>query len=69
MTPTLRKYYKRNHKLILTRYCKLKEEDKKACDLMLLYNDDLRFAHYLKEEFYKICQNPKYSEQRKDFND
>lgn len=34
---------------------------------MLLYNDDLRFAHRLKEEFYDICQNTKYSEQRKDF--
>ena len=69
MSPSLRKYYKRSHKLILTRYHKLKDEDKKACDLMLLYNDDLRLAHYLKEEFYKICQNPKYSKQRKDFND
>lgn len=69
MTPTMRKYYKRSHKLILTRYHKLKDEDKRACDLMLLYNDDLRLAHYLKEAFYKICQNPKYSEQRKEFND
>lgn len=34
---------------------------------MLLYNDDLRLAHYLKEWFYRICQNPKYSEQRKEF--
>ena len=36
---------------------------------MLLYNDDLRLAHYLKEWFYRICQNPKYSEQRKEFFD
>jgi transposase len=36
---------------------------------MLLYNDDLRRAHYLKEKFYEICQNTKYSEQRKDFFD
>ena len=34
---------------------------------MLLYNDDLRRAHYLKEKFYELCQNPKYSEQRKEF--
>lgn len=34
---------------------------------MLLYNDDLRKAHFLKEKFYETCQNPKYSEQRKDF--
>lgn len=67
MPVSLRKYYKRSKKLILTRYFKLKDENKQACDLMLLYNDDLRKAHFLKEKFYEICQNPKYSEQRKDF--
>ena len=36
----LRKYYKRSRKLILTRYHKLKDDNKKAVDLMLLYNDD-----------------------------
>lgn len=36
---------------------------------MLLYNDDLRAAHFLKEKFYELCQNLKYSEQRKDFYD
>lgn len=69
MPATLRKYYKRSRSLILTRYDKLKDENKRACDLMLLYNDDLRLAHYLKEWFYRICQNPKYSEQRKEFWD
>ena len=34
---------------------------------MLLYNDDLRKAHMLKEWFYDICQNPKYSIQRAQF--
>lgn len=67
MPVSLRKYYKRSHKLILTRYDKLKDENKKACDLMLLYNDDLRKAHMLKEWFYRICQNPKYSIQRVEF--
>ena len=33
------------------------------------YRDDLRQAHWLKEKFYEICQNEKYSEQRKDFWD
>ncbi len=69
MPANLRRYYKRSRSLILTRYNKLKDENKKACDLMLQYNDDLRLAHYLKEWFYNICQNPKYSEQRKDFLD
>ena len=59
MTATMRKYYKRSHKLLLTRYHKLKEENKKACDLMLLYNDDLRLAHWLKERFYDLCQDTK----------
>lgn len=65
----LRKYYKRSRKLILTRYHKLKDENKKAVDLMLLYNDDLRVAHYLKEWFYEICQSDKYSYQRTAFTD
>lgn len=69
MIPTLRKYYKRSNTLILPRYHKLKEEGKKDSDLMLLYNDDLRLAYYLKEKFYKIYQNQKYAQQRKDFND
>ena len=67
MPASLRKYYKRSRSLILTRYHKLKDEKKKECDLMLQYNDDLRLAHYLKEWFYHICQNPKYSEQRREF--
>lgn len=69
MPTNLRKYYKRSRRLILTRYHKLKEENKKACDLMLLYNDDLREAHYLKEWFYDVCQNEKYSYQRAAFWD
>jgi transposase len=67
MSSKLRKYYKRSRKLILTRYSKLKEENKKECDLMLLYNEDLRVAHRLKEWFYTICQSEKYSYQRTAF--
>ena len=67
MTPTIRKYYKRSRKLILTRYKKLKDENKRACDLMLTYNDDLRLAHTLKEWFYDICQSDSYSFQRTEF--
>lgn len=69
MTVTMRKYYKRSHKLLLTRYHKLKEANQKACDLMFLYNDDLRLAHWLKEKFYELCQDTKYSRQRRDFHD
>jgi len=69
MPANLRKYYKRSHKLILSRYQNLKVEHKKACDLMLHYNDDLRLAHMLKEWFYEICQEPKYSIQRTQFYD
>lgn len=36
---------------------------------MLYYNDDLRKAHMLKEWFYSICQNPKYTLQRTQFYD
>lgn len=69
MPARLREYYKRSRTLILTRYHKLKDDEKAACDLMLLYNDHLRRAHFFKEKFYEICQNTKYSEQRKDFFD
>ena len=68
MLPSLRKYYKRSKRLILARYENLSNENKRACELMLLYNEDLRRAHFLKEWFYKICSNPKFSEQRKDFS-
>lgn len=69
MLPSLRKYYKRSRKLILTRYSKLKDENKKSCDLMLQYSDDLRLAHKLKEDFYDICQCEQYKKQRLDFFD
>ena len=36
---------------------------------MLLYNDDLRKAHSLKEWFFKICREKKYSVIRKEFTD
>ena len=55
MPVSLRKYYKRSRKLILTRYKKLKDENKQACDLMLHYSEDLRLAHHMKEWFYDIC--------------
>lgn len=67
MPANLRKYYKRSKTLMLKRYGTLNEEQKKACDLMLLYNDDLRKAHFFKEQFLKICGMKKYSEQREAF--
>ena len=67
MEPGLRKYYKRSRKLILTRYHKLQGDVRRECDIMLLYNDDLRLAHYLKEDFYNLCQNTDYKKQKKDF--
>ena len=69
MPVTLRKYYKRSRKLILTRYWKLKDENKKACDLMLQYSDDLRLAHSMKEWFYDICQMSAYRKQQQEFDD
>ncbi|RKD33637.1 ISL3 family transposase [Lacrimispora algidixylanolytica] len=69
MPATLRKYYKRSRKLILTRYKKLVDENKKACDLMLQYSDDLRLAHMMKEWFYDICQTESYRKQQQEFDD
>ncbi len=65
----LRKYYKRSRKLILTRYKKLKDKNKQACDLMLQYNDDLRMSHMMKEWFYDICHMESYRCQQQEFDD
>jgi hypothetical protein len=69
MPASLRKYYKRSRKLILTRYRKLKDENKQACDLMLQYSDDLRLAHMMKEWFYDISQLESYRKQQQEFDD
>lgn len=68
MVASLRKYYKRSHKLILSRYQTLSPENKKSCDLMLLYNDDLRLAHGMKEWFYDICHMNAYRKQQMEFD-
>lgn len=69
MPISLRKYYKRSRKLILTRYKKLKDENKQACDLMLHYSEDLRLAHRMKEWFYDICQMEAYRQQQREFDE
>jgi Transposase and inactivated derivatives len=68
MTTDVRRYYKRSRKLILTRNQKLSEDNKKALEIMLLYNDDLRLAYHLKEWFYEICQSDDFDNQKKEFN-
>jgi len=67
MPSDLRKYFKRSRTLILKRAENLKGDEVERLNAMLLYNDELRQAYRLKETFYEICQNPKYSQQRKDF--
>ena len=62
-----RKYFKRSKKLLLAPYTSLKEEDKRAVDVMLWClwcHEDVRKAHDLKEHFYKIIRNKKKKEQR-----
>ncbi|WP_276717025.1 transposase, partial [Caloranaerobacter azorensis] len=56
MPSHLRKYYKRSRKLILARKDNLNEESKQQLEVMLLYSEDLRQAHYLKELFYKVTE-------------
>lgn len=55
LSPDKRKYFKRSKKLFITHYDKLTDEDKQALEVMFWYSDDLRTAHYLKEEYFKIC--------------
>ncbi|HIW20404.1 MAG TPA: ISL3 family transposase [Candidatus Dorea intestinavium] len=69
MPADLRKYYKHSRSLILKRESKVKEEKRPELELMLTYNDQLRHAHWLKERFLDVCEQPKYSIQRKDFWD
>lgn len=69
MPARLRKYYKRSRSLLTKRYSLLNEEQKKACDIMLLYNDDLRRAHRLKERFLSIFSLDKFTHQRAAFLD
>ena len=69
MPVNLRKYYRCSRKLILTRYRKLTDKNKQACDLMFQYNDDLRLAQMMKEWFYDICQMNSYRKQQKEFDD
>ena len=68
MPASLCKYFKRSRKFILTRYKKLKDENKHACDLKLLHSENLCLAHRMKEWFYDICQMKAYRQQW-DFDD
>ena len=67
MPVKLRKYYKNSKLLLLKPYDTLNDEQKERCDLMLLYNDELRKSHFLKEWFYKICKERQYSITRAEF--
>ena len=63
----IRKYYKRSKSIIHKPYRLLSKADKERCDLMLLYNDDLRTIHYLKEWFDKFKYMKNFSTVRKEF--
>jgi transposase len=69
MSPNLRRYFKRSQRLILKRNHKLTNDEKMQLENMLYYNEDLRQAYLLKEQFYDICHMTKYSEQRKAYAD
>ena len=65
MPVSLRKYYKRSRKLILTRYKKLKDENKQACDLMLHYSE-ISVWHTVHERVVAIiCQMEAYRQQQR----
>lgn len=68
MPANLRRYFKRSRRLILKRNEKLTYEEKIQLENLLYYNDDLRQAYLLKEQFFDICHMTKYSEQRKAFS-
>lgn len=57
--------FKRSRKLLLALYASLKNEDKRAVDIMLWYHDDLRKAHVLKKFLYEIMKMKSKKEERK----
>lgn len=62
-----RKYYKSSKSLLLKHMYRVPESKHLELNIMLGYHDDLRVTHYLKEQFYQICVNPKYGEKREQF--
>jgi transposase len=64
MPHNLRKYYKRSRKILLAKKDKLYGESKNQLEIMLLYNYDLRQAHYLKELFYEVTNAKSSNEAR-----
>lgn len=62
LAPSLRKYFKKSRKLLLSKKDHLKEDSRQQLELMLLYKDDLRQAHYLKELFHEVLASKSKSE-------
>lgn len=54
MNPELRKYFKRSKSLLSKPAFKLSKEDKIKVDTMLWYNEELREAYLIKENYYNI---------------
>lgn len=67
MDPSRRKYYKRSKSILLKPEYKIPASKRLELNIILSYSNDLRVTHYLKEQFYQICTNPKYSEKREHF--
>lgn len=67
LSPEKRKYFKRSKKLFTTHYDKLSDEDKQALEVMFWYSEDLRVAHTLKEEYYRICNKKDKEELKKEY--
>ena len=67
LSPEKRKYFKRSKKLFTTHYDKLSDENKQALEVMFWYSEDLRVAHTLKEEYYRICNKKDKEELKKEY--
>ena len=57
MHPAKRKYFKRSRLLLLTHKEKLSNESLQALEVMLQQSQDLAYAYYLKELFYKFMDS------------
>lgn len=54
LSPELRKYFKRSRSLLIKRFDKLEDEQKRQVNVMLYYSVNISRAHWLKEKFLSI---------------
>ena len=68
LTPEKRKWFKRSRYIMLKHSEDLTIEETTKLTIMLSYSDELRWAYYIKEMFYKFMDSKSYDEAVKNYN-